>query len=106
MHVIVDNDDIATEIVQRLNREKGGRVTFMPLSRLRNQRVDYPNSPDVVPIMEKINYKPMFRNAFAQVSSLVQVVILKVRVIIRYFFLQKCLSRVRLISMMLEDARL
>lgn len=65
--MIVDNEETATEIVARLNREKGGRVTFMPLNRLRSHGVHYPNSPDVVPILHKITFKPMFKNAFAQV---------------------------------------
>lgn len=33
-HVVVENDEIATTLVNHLNRMKGGRATFMPLNRL------------------------------------------------------------------------
>uniref|UniRef100_A0A0E0G0Q6 SMC hinge domain-containing protein n=1 Tax=Oryza nivara TaxID=4536 RepID=A0A0E0G0Q6_ORYNI len=34
-HVVVENDDISTRIIQVLTREKGGRVTFIPLNRVK-----------------------------------------------------------------------
>ena len=40
--IVVDNDDIGSEIIQHLNKEKGGRVTFLPLNRLQMQNVKYP----------------------------------------------------------------
>ena len=33
-HVVVETDDVATTLVNHLNRTKGGRATFMPLNRL------------------------------------------------------------------------
>lgn len=67
-HVVVDNDDISTRIIRYLTSEKGGRVTFMPLNRIRASRVTYPTGPDVVPLLRKLNYDPRFGPAFAQVS--------------------------------------
>ena len=34
-HIVVDSDDTATKILAVLNKEKVGRVTFMPLNRIR-----------------------------------------------------------------------
>lgn len=66
-HVVVDNDDISTRIIRYLTSEKGGRVTFMPLNRIRASRVTYPTGPDVVPLLRKLKYDPRFGPAFAQV---------------------------------------
>lgn len=38
-HVVVDNDDIATRITSLLAADKAGRVTFVPLNRMRPQPV-------------------------------------------------------------------
>ncbi|GBG85240.1 hypothetical protein CBR_g39806 [Chara braunii] len=68
-HVVVESDDISTRIIRYLNAEKGGRVTFMPLNQLRPHRVQYPASPDVVPILHKLKFNRVYANAFAQVFS-------------------------------------
>lgn len=69
-HVVVDNDEISTRIIRYLTSEKGGRVTFMPLNRVRASRVDYPIGPDVVPLLKKLKFDSRFGPAFAQVSIL------------------------------------
>ncbi|CAB4408989.1 unnamed protein product [Rhizophagus irregularis] len=43
-HVVVDTDDTATKVLDVLNREQSGRVTFMPLNRLRTKTLEYPES--------------------------------------------------------------
>ncbi|KAJ7531678.1 hypothetical protein O6H91_14G053900 [Diphasiastrum complanatum] len=68
-HVVVDTDDISTKIIRYLSAEKGGRVTFMPLNRVRSPKVAYPNSPDVVPLLKKMKFSPIFMPAFAQVFA-------------------------------------
>lgn len=50
-HVIVDTDATAARLMKRLEKDRLGRVTFLPLNRLRIDRVDYPNSPDVRPLI-------------------------------------------------------
>jgi structural maintenance of chromosome 3 (chondroitin sulfate proteoglycan 6) len=50
-HVIVDTDATAARLMKRLERERLGRVTFLPLNRLQIDRVDYPSSPDVRPMI-------------------------------------------------------
>lgn len=66
-HVVVENDEISTKIIRYLSAEKGGRVTFMPLNRVKAPKTNYPNSPDVVPLLKKLKFSSRFTPAFAQV---------------------------------------
>lgn len=38
-HIVVDNDEIATQITGHLKSENGGRATFIPLNRLNPQEL-------------------------------------------------------------------
>lgn len=66
--MVVENDEISTQIIRHLNSSKGGRVTFIPLNRVKAPRVTYPQSSDVIPLLKKLKYSPNFNPAFAQVS--------------------------------------
>ncbi|CAN6356403.1 unnamed protein product [Urochloa humidicola] len=66
-HVVVENDDISTRIIQILTREKGGRVTFIPLNRVKVPDLSCPQSPDFVPLLKKLKYRADHRRAFEQV---------------------------------------
>ncbi|KAI9194420.1 hypothetical protein LWI28_005845 [Acer negundo] len=68
-HVVVENDEISTQIIRHLNSLKGGRVTFIPLNRVKAPRVTYPQSSDVIPLLRKLNFSPNFNPAFAQVFA-------------------------------------
>ncbi len=50
-HLIVEDDGTAAHIVQKLEKENLGRVTFMPLNKLRVKPVNYPTSEDVRPLL-------------------------------------------------------
>ena len=63
-HVVVDNDDVASKIIEYLNKEKAGRVTFLPLNRLQNRPREYPDSQDVFPMLSKIRFDDKLRPAF------------------------------------------
>ena len=65
---MVENDEISTQIIRHLNASKGGRVTFIPLNRVRAPRVTYPQNSDVVPLLERLKFLPKYTAAFAQVS--------------------------------------
>ena len=67
--MVVENDEISTKIIRYLSAEKGGRVTFMPLNRVHAPRTNYPNNPDVVPLLKKLKFGPHFSAAFAQVKN-------------------------------------
>lgn len=66
-HVVVETDDISATIIRILTAEKGGRVTFIPLNRVKAPHVTYPQSSDVVPLLKKLKFSSRFSPAFAQV---------------------------------------
>ncbi|KAL9025122.1 MAG: hypothetical protein Q9196_006004 [Gyalolechia fulgens] len=66
-HYVVDNDDTATKVIEILQREKSGRITFIPLNRLRPKTANVPNGNDAHPMIEKLQFDPMYEKAFQQV---------------------------------------
>ncbi|TYK21697.1 structural maintenance of chromosomes protein 3 isoform X1 [Cucumis melo var. makuwa] len=68
-HVVVENDEISTQIIRHLNSSKGGRVTFIPLNRVKAPRISYPQSSDVIPLLKKLKFSPNFAPAFSQVFA-------------------------------------
>lgn len=66
-HYVVDNDDTATKVMEILNRERSGRLTFMPLNRLRPKTANFPNAQDARPLMSLMSYDPMYEKAVQQV---------------------------------------
>ncbi|CAK9176576.1 unnamed protein product [Ilex paraguariensis] len=68
-HVVVENDGISTQIIRHLNAQKGGRVTFIPLNRVKAPQVAYPESSDVIPLLKKLRFSRDYTPAFAQVFA-------------------------------------
>ncbi|KAL2510973.1 Structural maintenance of chromosomes protein 3 [Abeliophyllum distichum] len=68
-HVVVENDEISTQIIRHLNAQKGGRVTFIPLNRVKAPHVTYPQSSDVIPLLKKLRFSQEYNSAFAQVFA-------------------------------------
>ncbi|KIR29832.1 chromosome associated protein [Cryptococcus deuterogattii 99/473] len=66
-HVVVDNDETASKLLDVMNREKSGRVTFMPLNRLRSHTVNYPKANDAIPMIQKLQFDREYVMAFEQV---------------------------------------
>lgn len=66
-HYVVDNDDTATIVLQQLQREKAGRITFMPLNRLKPRLGNFPNTKDALPMLDYIEYDDRYKKAFEQV---------------------------------------
>nr|XP_019012757.1 chromosome associated protein [Kwoniella pini CBS 10737]OCF51538.1 chromosome associated protein [Kwoniella pini CBS 10737] len=66
-HVVVDNDDTVTRLLDVMNREKSGRVTFMPLNRLKSQSFNYPKANDALPMIQKLQFDRQYVMAFEQV---------------------------------------
>lgn len=68
-HVVVDSDEVATKIISHLNRENGGRVSFIPLNRIQAPKVNYPTQygKDVIPLLKVVKHKPLFQKAMAHV---------------------------------------
>ena len=66
-HVVVDNDDTATKVLETLNKERSGRVTFMPLNRLRSKIPNFPQANDALPLIQKLHYDQQYERAVQQV---------------------------------------
>ncbi|KAL2945568.1 Structural maintenance of chromosomes protein 3, partial [Bienertia sinuspersici] len=66
-HVVVDSDETATKIIRQLNASKGGRVTFIPLNKVKPSNVTCPQNDDVVPLLKKLKFQENYTNAFSQV---------------------------------------
>ncbi|KAF9097342.1 Structural maintenance of chromosomes protein 3 [Mortierella sp. GBA35] len=66
-HVIVDTEETATRVLEALNKEKAGRVTFMPLNRLNPKPSTYPEANDAIPMIKKLTFDPKYTKAFEQV---------------------------------------
>jgi len=71
-HVVVDNDTVATKIVEVLTRDKMGRATFLPLNRIKPSDVNYPDhGTDAVPMLKLLKFNSKFAPAMKQVSGLI-----------------------------------
>lgn len=68
-HVVVETDEISTQIIRHLNALKGGRVTFIPLNRVKAPHVNYPRSSDVIPLLKKLKFSTHHAPAFQQVFA-------------------------------------
>lgn len=66
-HYVVDNDETASKVLEILQKERAGRITFMPLNRLRPRPGNVPRTNDAIPILDRIRYDPLYEKAFQQV---------------------------------------
>ncbi|KAJ3270474.1 Structural maintenance of chromosomes protein 3 [Terramyces sp. JEL0728] len=68
-HIVVDTDETATKILQILNGEHLGRVTFMPLNRLKPQIGNFPdmNSDEGLKLIERLKFEDKIRPAMVQI---------------------------------------
>ncbi len=64
---MVDTDQTASKVLEVMLRERTGRVTFMPLNRLKPKNPVPPNADDAIPLLEKLRYDPAHAKAFQQV---------------------------------------
>jgi structural maintenance of chromosome 3 (chondroitin sulfate proteoglycan 6) len=66
-HYVVDTDETATKVLEILQQEKAGRVTFMPLNRLRSKPANLPRASDTIPMIDKLQYDSAYEQAFNHV---------------------------------------
>ncbi|EJT97043.1 RecF/RecN/SMC protein [Dacryopinax primogenitus] len=68
-HVVVDNDETARKVVEVMNKERTGRLTFVPLSKLKTKHINYPppdpNGPQK--LIDKLKFDANLSPAFEQV---------------------------------------
>ncbi|KAF7988611.1 hypothetical protein HCN44_001184 [Aphidius gifuensis] len=63
-HHIIKTDTFGTKILKEMNQQKlPGEVTFMPLNRLYVKPILYPNDPDAIPMISKLNYDEKYDRA-------------------------------------------
>lgn len=68
-HYVVDTDETATKVLDVLNKEKSGRVTFMPLNRLKPKNSGYPQAQDAIPLISKVKFDQQYEKAVQQVLA-------------------------------------
>ncbi len=67
-HVIVDTDATAAKLMKRLERERLGRVTFLPLNQLNVPNINYPESADIAPLLKEcLTFDPRLERAMQHV---------------------------------------
>lgn len=69
-HVVVDTDVTAQTVLEIMLKERTGRVTFMPLNRLHPKNPPSPNAQDAIPLIDKLNFDPMYEKALQQVFEI------------------------------------
>lgn len=66
-HVVVEDDTVATQIMDRLTRDKGGRLTFIPLNRISVPDSNLRATENMQPLLPKLVYDERFEAAFRHV---------------------------------------
>lgn len=67
--MVVDNEETAIKVLDAMAKEKAGRVTFMPLNKLRPKETEYPHSKDAIPMIKKLRFEDRHAKAFEQIFS-------------------------------------
>ena len=74
-YVVVDDDGVASSAIQYLKDQKLGRLTFLPLSRLRPAAVPEVTEKGIIgPAVRMLEYKPQYEPAFRVVFGATMVV--------------------------------
>ena len=68
-HYIVDTDDTASKLIDILQKERGGRLTFVPLNRMKPRTANLPKSNDAISMLSRLKYDDKYENAFQQVFA-------------------------------------
>lgn len=63
----MDNDQTAQKVLDVLIREKTGRVTFMPLNRLKPKNPPLPTTDEAFPLIDKLRFEREYTPALQQV---------------------------------------
>eukprot|EP00158_Paraphelidium_tribonemae_P009706 Partr_v1_DN28934_c1_g1_i6_m25464 putative Chromosome segregation protein len=66
-HLVVDSDEIASQLLTAINREKLGRVTFMPLNQLKPSRDASLSVDGVFPVLSKLKFAEKFTAVFLHI---------------------------------------
>ena len=72
-HVVVEDDNVASRIMDRLVKDKGGRLTFIPLNRISVPDIQLRPTENMQPLLPKLGYDDRFEAAFRHVFGKVVV---------------------------------
>jgi structural maintenance of chromosome 3 (chondroitin sulfate proteoglycan 6) len=68
-NVVVDDEAVASQVIKHLAEKKAGRVTLVPLSRIKDVSVTYPTTDDSRPLIKFLEYDPKLARAVQQTFS-------------------------------------
>lgn len=66
-HIVVNNDQTASILIEELKKERNCRATFIPLNRLKNEEFKFPAGSESVPLIKKIAYDEFLAPAVKQI---------------------------------------
>lgn len=66
-HFVVDTDETAQQVLEIMQRKRAGRVTFVPLNRVKPRAANLPRANDARPLIEKLKYDARYEPAMRQV---------------------------------------
>ncbi|RMD41630.1 hypothetical protein DV735_g3496, partial [Chaetothyriales sp. CBS 134920] len=66
-HYVVDTDETASKLIELLNKDRGGRVTFVPLDKIHPNTANFPQAQDARPMLSLLKYDTRFEKAIQQV---------------------------------------
>jgi structural maintenance of chromosome 3 (chondroitin sulfate proteoglycan 6) len=68
-NVVVDNDNVSTKLIDRLIKDKTGRLTFIPLNRIHAPDMNLPTKSDMQPLLPKLRYDDRYDVAIKHVFA-------------------------------------
>jgi structural maintenance of chromosome 3 (chondroitin sulfate proteoglycan 6) len=68
-NVVVDDDTVSSKLIDRLIKDKGGRLTFIPLNRIHAPDLKLPTKGDMQPLLPKLTYDAQYAAAFRHVFA-------------------------------------
>lgn len=66
-HIVVNNDQTASILIEEMKKEKRCRTTFIPLNRLKNEDFNFPIGNTSVPLIKKIAFDEFLAPAVKQI---------------------------------------
>lgn len=66
---MVDTDETASKILEVMNRERSGRVTFVPLNRIKPKTISFQEKSDALLMIKKVAFDPKYKSAMYQVFA-------------------------------------
>jgi structural maintenance of chromosome 3 (chondroitin sulfate proteoglycan 6) len=68
-NVVVDDDNVSTKLIDRLIKDKSGRLTFIPLNRIHAPDMSLPTKSDMQPLLPKLRYDDQYEAAIRHVFA-------------------------------------